>query len=153
MPGEAGAAVLLQRQGGGCRIGAALDDTEGAAPPADGRQHGRALVRVLESTLKTSGAPMPFRGDIIVDLNGEAWRAYEFGAALAQVDRAVLGTHRTLLPVQSIGDIGAATVLAGLVVACQGVRTALRQWRHCPGTRHLGRRASRCDSSVSAERH
>ena len=118
MPGEAGAAVLLQRQGAGGRVGAALDHREAAAPLADGRQHGRALGRVLEAALRGSGILLPFEGDLIVDLNGEAWRAYEFGAALTQVDRTVLGDCRTLLPAQSVGDIGAASAVAGLVVAC-----------------------------------
>lgn len=117
MPGEAGAALMLLRSGARCTIVASFDDEEDGEPLADGRQHGRALARVWGSALRAIDSRQAFSGDLIVDLNGESWRAYEFGTAMSQLETVRLGNCRTVMPAQAIGDIGAASALTGVVLA------------------------------------
>ena len=127
MPGEAAAAVLVEREQTvhlrgakvRARISAAVVDREPEGFLGRERRHGRAIARVLSSALEGNAQSVPFSGDLICDLNGEAWRAYEFGAALAQVPRALLKSHRVVLPAMSIGDVGASSALVGLIVACR----------------------------------
>ncbi|MDZ7591858.1 MAG: hypothetical protein U5L05_14520 [Rubrivivax sp.] len=118
MPGEAAAALMLTRGGTGHRLVAAGLAQEAADPLSDGRQHGRALSQVLRAALSAGAPGRRFKGDLFVDLNGEAWRAYEYGSALAQVDGATLGDFNTMLPALSIGEVGAASSLCAAVLAC-----------------------------------
>jgi 3-oxoacyl-[acyl-carrier-protein] synthase-1 len=124
MPGEAAAALLLESEESAnadgrrvrVRIDAAAIDREAEAFLGTPRKHGKALVRALTEALRTGGAT-GFTGDLVADLNGEEWRAYDFGAAVAQVPQEVMRNHRLVLPAMSIGDVGAASGLTSLVVA------------------------------------
>ncbi len=124
MPGEAGAALLLESEESAnangrrarVRIHAAAIDRESEAFLGMPRKHGKALVRVLTQALATGGAS-GFSGDLVADLNGEEWRAYDFGAAISQLSQDVMRDHRLVLPAMSIGDVGAASALASMVVA------------------------------------
>jgi len=124
MPGEAAAALLIETEdaararGARCRarLSAAVTDSEPHGFVNGERQHGRATARVLGSALRSAGA-VAFSGDVITDLNGEAWRAYEFGAASVQVSRSLLNDPRIITPAMSIGDVGAASALVESIVA------------------------------------
>jgi len=124
MPGEAAAAVMIERddathaRGGTprARIAAALVDSESKAYLDKERKHGRAIARVFRGVLQHA-ASAPFSGDLLVDLNGEGWRAYEFGAALTQVPRALLDGYRVLTPAMSTGEVGAASTMVGVILA------------------------------------
>ena len=124
MPGEAAAAVMIEReeatdQRGGARLArvtAARVDSERETFLNKERKHGRAIARAIRGVLGPAGE-RPFSGDVITDLNGEAWRAYEFGAALTQVPRTMLDDYRVLTPAASTGELGAASGLTGLIIA------------------------------------
>jgi len=124
MPGEAAAAVMIEREEATrtrgaaprARIAAAMVDSEPQPFLNKERQHGRAIARVFRGVLEYA-APSPFSGELLADLNGEAWRAYEFGAALSQVPRTLLDGYRVLTPATSIGEVGAASAVVGLILA------------------------------------
>lgn len=138
-PGEAAAAVLLedpgslrQRQGRPLAFigGAAVGEEAGSwkdLPPNQGRE----LARVWADALAQSGAPTPFSGDIVADLNGEPWRAYEYGCAQMRLNRILAADVAWAMPAQSIGDVGAAIGVVGICTAIQAHR---RGYAHGPHT-------------------
>lgn len=125
VPGEAAAAFLLERRAVASRrrarmIGAvaavALDEEE-ENYYSDKPNQGRALARSMTKALSEADEATPFLGDMITDLNGETWRAYEIGAALTQVPKDLMGEIRLVTPAVSVGEIGASSVALGLVYA------------------------------------
>jgi 3-oxoacyl-[acyl-carrier-protein] synthase I len=113
-PGESAVALLLSgpdapQLSEGTRItviGCAL----GSEERTDGvRSTGAALAAVITDALTQAGLGAPFRGDLFTDLNGEAWRAHEFGGAQVRVARQLLGDVRTHLCAASVGETGAAS--------------------------------------------
>jgi 3-oxoacyl-[acyl-carrier-protein] synthase-1 len=129
-PGEAAAALLLetpaaarQRQAPtkavvrGIAVGREAGDFV-----AGGRQHGVEQARLLE---QVSTQQAPFGGHLIADLNGEDWRAYELGTALARLSGRWQPDYRMLTPLQSTGDTGTA---CGGVAACLAVHGFEREW-------------------------
>ncbi|RJS21811.1 hypothetical protein DRW03_15845 [Corallococcus sp. H22C18031201] len=134
MPGEAGIALLLEapraaetRQG---RVDAwvqtlALTDTRRPLEAKDGRRDGIALAEALSAVLPPRA---PFRGDLLVDLNGEEWRAREFGSALARLGSTV-AEARVVMPALFLGDTGAAS---GGVSICVAARAFARGYARAP---------------------
>jgi 3-oxoacyl-[acyl-carrier-protein] synthase-1 len=129
-PGEAATALLLETAAAARRrearpkavvsaiaVGRETGDFLGA-----GRQHGVEQARLLE---QVSAPQAPFAGDLIADLNGEDWRAYELGAALARLTGRWQPDYRMLTPLQSTGDTGTA---CGGVAACLAVHGFEREW-------------------------
>ncbi|MFY0522369.1 hypothetical protein ACN28I_03845 [Archangium gephyra] len=123
MPGEAGVALLLESsraveaRGGHVDAwihDAALVDTGSPREKKDARRDGSALAKLLSSLMPE----LPFRGDVVVDLNGEQWRAREFGTALAHLGTG-LAEARVLLPATSLGDTGAASGGVGVCMAAR----------------------------------
>jgi len=123
MPGEAAVAIMLDDPSQvtvapvaqKAWIKAAIADRE---PEAFGeRRHGAAMARALTHVLHFARLGQPFVGDLITDLNGEEWRAYEFGAAISRVDRSLLQDYQAVLPAFSTGDVGAASALLGTALA------------------------------------
>ena len=127
MPGEAAAAVLLTRDAGAtagppiARIRAAAVDSEDGDYVSGERHHGRALARALTTALTTCGRSTPVVTDLYGDLNGEAWRAYEFGAALSQIPADLLQAGPFVAPAVSIGETGAASTLASIAIAARAL--------------------------------
>jgi 3-oxoacyl-[acyl-carrier-protein] synthase I len=124
MPGEAGAALLLEapraveeRRGpiDAWVQSVALADTGWPRDAKGAPRDGIVLADLLASVLPTT---TPFRGDLIADLNGEEWRAREFGGALARLGRT-LAEARVVLPAASLGDVGAASGGVGVCVAAR----------------------------------
>jgi len=134
VPGEAGACVLIeemsvaQARSVPVRASIAAVATREPESPLPGeefvREHvaatpslGRALARVIDEALGAAGLSS-LRGDVIVDLNGEEWRALTWGHALPLLHRQLRsGAYRTIVPAISFGDVGAVAGLIGLIAA------------------------------------
>jgi 3-oxoacyl-[acyl-carrier-protein] synthase-1 len=132
LPGEAGACVMLERGAAAAARRARADARVLAAAlrpasrvpsrpseadiPALGRRLAAAAIEALDAV---PGA-RPFRGDLILDLNGENWRASAWGYAQIHLRDAVdFDGCREILPTVSFGEIGAATGPAALCVAAR----------------------------------
>lgn len=126
MPGEAGACLLFEREEGARRrervahaiVAGVATGREAESGPGRVRGGARALSACLRTVLETQGAALPFRGDLYSDLNGEDWRAMEWGSALVGLSD-VLAEPRLHLPCIQVGDTGAASGALGLCLAAQ----------------------------------
>lgn len=124
MPGEAGVALLLESESAARRRGAAALSV--VAGVATGREEhswlsetpsaGRALGDCILGALRHVWPSQPFEGDIYCDLNGEEWRAREWGCMLTRVANR-WRQPRLHLPCNSVGDTGAASGALGLLLA------------------------------------
>jgi len=132
VPGEAGAAVLLEDPAAatarGARVLAQLGGVATAGEPQSFRDghlpSGRALAKVIEELRGALGAKETMAGLLISDLNGESWRAHELGCAQAAVSHIAWDRFQLVLPVRSTGDAGTATAGIQLAVACQALSRA-----------------------------
>jgi 3-oxoacyl-[acyl-carrier-protein] synthase I len=133
-PGEAGACVLVRSDRmSGPRVRPALAHIDATAMspvplqiPAEGTDESRAamflrlgqsLSQMVETALQQAGA-VPFRGDVIVDLNGEQWRAQAWGYAQVSLRNVVDWKHyKLIVPAVSIGDVGAVSAGIALGIA------------------------------------
>jgi 3-oxoacyl-[acyl-carrier-protein] synthase-1 len=116
-PGEAAVALLVEsRSAAEARRAPILATVAGlSVAEAGGGSRGRALGAALEAALAEAQIAGPVNGDLIVDLNGEEWRARALAEAMTRSPRRVDGC-RLVLPAQSVGDTGAAS--AALAIAC-----------------------------------
>jgi 3-oxoacyl-[acyl-carrier-protein] synthase-1 len=125
MPGQAGACLLVEAEGVARARGAPqiiqVGGASQAAPPG-GRSRapelGRALAESLLQVLHAAEAPTPFRGSLVVDLNGEEWKAAAWGHAQVHLVRHVdFERCRLRIPAESLGELGAASAAVGAGVA------------------------------------
>jgi len=124
MPGEAGICVLLERAPGArrrgvvgqARLAAAVSGREALPLGAETPNTGQGLSTCILQALEQGATEAPFRGDLFSDLNGEEWRAREWGGACVRLG-ARLGTNRLHLPCKSLGDTGAASGALGVCMA------------------------------------
>jgi 3-oxoacyl-[acyl-carrier-protein] synthase-1 len=154
MPGEAGAALLLESNDAARRRhatirgfveavalastpptpsreprGDAEEDEKRPSPRPQGAKLGRAIAQAVRQVLPP--AKGRFACDLYLDLNGEEWRAHGWGNAQVLLAREVdLDRCRTFLPAISIGEVGAAAAPVGLALALwnfdrDGTRDAL----------------------------
>ncbi len=134
MPGEAAAFFLLERlEPAAARRapvravleGMALAEGEGrrpSGPPSLGAGLARA---VAESIAAANGSGTP-AGLLLGDLNGDVFRAMEWGYAVVRLARVFRAGDLPLwLPAVSIGEVGAAT---GAVSVAMGVRAWERNY-------------------------
>jgi 3-oxoacyl-[acyl-carrier-protein] synthase-1 len=85
---------------------------------------GRALAEAVLEALQLAGERGPFNGDVILDLNGEEWKALVWGHAVVRLrSSGMLGSVRDVLPCTSFGELGAASAGVGL---CMATRAFLR---------------------------
>lgn len=123
-PGEAGACLLLESEESARGRGAApLCVLAGVAtarepqPTAPGEPStGQGLSRCIREAMKAAGISTPYAGDVYSDLNGEAWRAHEWGSAVVRLTEQ-LGAVKLHLPCVSVGDVGAASGALGVCLA------------------------------------
>jgi 3-oxoacyl-[acyl-carrier-protein] synthase-1 len=121
-PGEAAACLLLENEGSarrrqarvrgivaGLSMGKGLPRFGGDRPDS-----GEALAACVTAALAAAVPAASFSGDVVADLNGETWRALEWGGAIARLGKR-LGDVALHLPAMSLGDTGAAS---GAVSAC-----------------------------------
>lgn len=73
------------------------------------------LTESLRSTLAQAGEAASSIGMVVCDLNGERYRAAEWGFALARAMGGVKSEYRLMHPADCIGDTGAAS---GVINAC-----------------------------------
>jgi 3-oxoacyl-[acyl-carrier-protein] synthase-1 len=79
---------------------------------------GRVFAEVVMRALSRADAVEAPRGTVYVDLNGEAWRAADWGSALARTrSRCAIASWSTEMPALSFGDLGAAGPVLALLLA------------------------------------
>jgi 3-oxoacyl-[acyl-carrier-protein] synthase-1 len=115
-PGEAATVLLLESPSSAKRRGASASSCVHAVSQGLEKQTpsvGRALSKCLADALAARQQSGPFDGEFILDLNGENWRAYEWGCALTRLAKR-LGRVDPRLPATSLGDTGAASGALGV---------------------------------------
>jgi 3-oxoacyl-[acyl-carrier-protein] synthase-1 len=124
MPGEAAVSLLLESSGSARRRDAAVLARVAAAavarephPLTSGETNtGLGLSTCLVEALDAAGLSGRYSGDIVSDLNGESWRAQEWGTVIVRlIDR--LESPRLHMPCVSTGDTGAASGALGMCLA------------------------------------
>jgi len=136
-PGESGACAVLRTTpeprgpASAARILSwSSSDSSSSPPPESGdltawrseaaAAFGRALAEAIERALVEARSKAPFRGSLILDLNGEIWRAMAWGHAQVRLQRLIdFSASKVVLPAISFGDIGAAAPAAGLCIAAR----------------------------------
>ncbi|HEX5748008.1 MAG TPA: hypothetical protein VFZ09_17335 [Archangium sp.] len=133
MPGEAGACLLLESESSararGATIGAhieavALDGPlNEKQPSAPGL--GLALAEMLKRSVLGPVLEEPFRGEVLLDLNGEEWKAHTWGHAQVRLNQHIdFNQCRFVLPCESLGEIGAAS---GPVAVCMAISSFVQK--------------------------
>jgi 3-oxoacyl-[acyl-carrier-protein] synthase-1 len=128
VPGECGACFLVESLRGAegrhapvrAHVVAVSVGRETDLPLKEGPVRGRALSGSIRDVL--AHARQPFVGEIFSDLNGEDWRAHQWGSAVVALG-TTLGSVRLRLPAVSIGDTGAASGALGI---CSAVHSFAR---------------------------
>ncbi len=122
-PGEAGACFLLETQAAAHQRNApvyALVEGTGFAREANHLFSGKVNRGAgLSAAIGEALASRPFFGDVVIDLNGENWRAHEFSCARILLGHRIGDDVPLLLPCLSTGELGAAS---GAVSVCVAVR-------------------------------
>ncbi|MCP3143937.1 hypothetical protein [Pyxidicoccus xibeiensis] len=126
MPGEAGVAILLERLD---TVRTRRDEplallfepvTAHEAHNRAEQRHssGAALVEVIAGAMERAGAIASLEGSVYLDLNGEDFRAREWGGALVRArGRCQVGAWAQRLPALSFGETGTAAPLLALGLA------------------------------------
>jgi 3-oxoacyl-[acyl-carrier-protein] synthase-1 len=122
-PGQAGAALVLERRAASAPAfveaaevagqSTVADEWTAPSPPALGACLAGAILRAIGG----AGGP-PYRGLLILDLNGEPWKAETWGhAQVALQGRVDLTACPVFLPAASVGETGAASAVLGIQLA------------------------------------
>ncbi len=122
VPGEAAAALLLEPNRRGlhdgrpplARITAVASGQDADLADETTAPRGRVLADVLRPLLGDE------TGDIYLDLNGETWRASEWGHALHAL--APLDVPKLHHPASEIGDTGAAAFAVNAILAARSLQ-------------------------------
>jgi 3-oxoacyl-[acyl-carrier-protein] synthase-1 len=124
--GEAAALLRLEPSGRAMAAGrrplAVLDCVERLEP--DAAAGAGAVTAAVLSRLLPQADPRPSSEPAVVqlDLNGEAWRAHDWGSALVRLGPAARNPEpRVEIPAVAFGEVGAATLCVGLVVAARSL--------------------------------
>lgn len=134
IPGEAASLLLLERVDAASRRNARIQAIIGPIGVADEPHHrfskslttGTALATALKRALEQLGDPRKRIHLVISDLNGDHWRAHEWGNALIKLkEDHGLRSAEVLLPAESFGELGAAEAA---VAICMGVRAFVRNY-------------------------
>lgn len=121
-PGEAGAALLLESDSVARARGAARGGRVRAAATGEALQNVRPmeLGRTLAETVRrVLPREKPFRGDVLLDLNGEDWKGMAWGSAQMYLTREHLDFEqcRLTVPAECLGEVGAASAPLAVGVA------------------------------------
>jgi 3-oxoacyl-[acyl-carrier-protein] synthase-1 len=128
MPGEAGVCLLLESPASARRRGApVLAGVSGCATAQEsnhlfsgGPNLGVGLSACIREVLGRFPGSGLFEGDVYLDLNGETWRAQEWGTARVRL-KDVVGEPAVHLPCASVGDVGAASGALGVCLAAHAL--------------------------------
>ncbi|NMO17515.1 hypothetical protein HPC49_27265 [Pyxidicoccus fallax] len=140
MPGQAGACVLVESEaaakarsallGGWVRAVAGAASAPTHRPPL--QDLGGHLESVIQEALTHAGAGEPFRGGLLLDLNGEDWKARAWGFAQLRLrSRIDLERCWACIPCESLGETGAASGPLALGVAVSRLRGTTEQALLC----------------------
>ena len=124
MPGEAGVCLLVEtpaaaqrREASGAVLlaGVAVGREE-VHPRAETPNVGAGLTACIRQVLPPAPAGKRFQGDVYLDLNGEEWKAREWGHALVRLQDSLedITDHH---PATAVGDTGAASGALGVCLA------------------------------------
>ena len=124
IPGEAAAAILVESRANaesrGANILAILRELGKGAEknpiPSDRPSNGRELVQAIQSAITGEKDPLEIEW-VACDLNGESYRAKEWGLGQVMLQKNFRGLKHIWHPADSLGDVGAASgaVLVSLV--------------------------------------
>ncbi|MCY1044802.1 hypothetical protein OV208_26035 [Corallococcus sp. bb12-1] len=132
MPGEAGACFLLESAASARRRQPPMCFAVASSAVRMEQNHffsrkpntGVALAEALEETLAGAMLQAPFAGSIVSDLNGENWRANEWGYVRIRLDSRLAERLQLMLPASSLGDTGAASGAGSVCVAARALARA-----------------------------
>ena len=121
-PGEAAVALLVEERNhlirrGGRAQGLVAGLSATAAPARDREEYiasGRGLADDYVKALDDVQIDV-HRGELYLDLNGEDWRARQWGAALVRIQGRYAGAER--IPAVNVGDTGAASGALSVLLA------------------------------------
>jgi 3-oxoacyl-[acyl-carrier-protein] synthase I len=123
IPGEACVMLLVETRGRAEARGAVIRGLLGA--PGTGQEvntysgdlasSGRGLIEALRLALP-DGGPASMPPWVVCDLNGESYRHAEWALLETRLPEALSRVQQVVRPVESVGDIGAAT--GALLLAC-----------------------------------
>lgn len=122
VPGEAGVALLIETSGAVERrrgktyaqISAHAFDMEEPLENDDKPLRGHALARAVVNVLGQAGVTGGFTGALLVDVNGEEWRAYEYGMMRSLRERELPEDCRVISLAGALGATGAAAGMMGI---------------------------------------
>ncbi|MEX1367488.1 MAG: hypothetical protein AB1Z98_30450 [Nannocystaceae bacterium] len=108
---QAGLGPVIRRSSYGAELSCLLADER-----SDGIGLAAQVLRVLRGV--TPSLPYPTH---ILDLNGESWRAAEWGGAMVRLQSGglELADGRQWLPALSVGEVGAGASILGMVIAAR----------------------------------
>lgn len=118
---EAPRAARLRGAPALARVVAVATDSEPRAFLAGERSLGEALARTVEAVLAAAAVPLPYIAETLADLNGEPWRAEEYGHAQVRVRPNRWASEAVEVPAASVGDIGAGMTALQVVLACRSL--------------------------------
>jgi 3-oxoacyl-[acyl-carrier-protein] synthase-1 len=125
LPGEAACAVLLSRTSSTARDSLRIESVhvnqEGHEPFDERPETADRFAAAVRAAIGDS----PFHGDWIHDLNGELWKAQQYGCLRLRVGSQLSEENVSVhFPVGSTGEIGCTQPLLGLCVAQQAFHRA-----------------------------
>jgi len=117
VPGEAGVALLIESSGAlERRRGKVFADVVGVGigmeeqtESEDKTIRGHALAHVVQDVLARTNAGGGFQGESLADLNGEEWRAYEYGMMRSLLARQLSDDCVVMQLAGALGDTGAVS--------------------------------------------
>lgn len=132
-PGEAGACFMVEpietARTRGAKIEAVIKGAKTGFEKnhyfSDNTNQGIGLAYNISKILSIVSTKIPFEGDIISDLNGENWKAYELASAKVRMGNKISTNARIIIPCESTGETGAAS---GAVAVCVAVRSLIRNY-------------------------
>ncbi len=135
IPGEAGACFMLesaesvaQRRVAPNAYVAACHVAAGTGRPlSDDPVTGQSLALAMRETLDGLGIPT-FSGPAIVDLNGETWRAQDWGSARVRLGTRLSDDVQWIFPADSLGETGAASAGVAVCLAAAALQRNQREF-------------------------
>lgn len=129
IPGEACVALLLETQAHAqaregkplLRIDGLGSDLEPNSILADKSSTGSGLTGSIRAVDQSMGNEMPWRW-VLSDLNGERYKAYEWGIVLTRLSHAIAKDHQLSVIADAIGDAGAATPAVQIGCVCEAFK-------------------------------
>jgi 3-oxoacyl-[acyl-carrier-protein] synthase-1 len=134
VPGEAAGFFLLEKfeeaQSRGIKIASLLGSTatgeDKSSRFSDDPPRGMALAQTIDRVMSEFPHPIQAVGLIIADLNGDNYRAMDWGYTLVRLQNKYrLGDLPSWLPAAAFGETGAAT---GAISICIGTRALQRRY-------------------------